>query len=316
MEQDALECLWTCVGRRSDYAVQQRDGRYFRAKRPVTNAVLARHLAGQMCIGTYVRDEKGHCSFAVFDADQTNGLAVLANLQAELASQGFPTYLERSRRGGHLWLFLQEPCPPELLRAWLLPLAEARHLELFPKQSGNRGIGSLIRLPLGVHQRSGKRYPFLTSDFQPVARTLPEQLQWLSQIERVTLPPIKFSPPTHIIPPSASSFSLSGGQNIDVSLSFRSIHDWNVAQNPFTLIGRYVALDHNGSGHCPFAEHHEGGHDSHASFRVFYPQHPGGTCWYCYVWEHGGNAFDFLCYRHNLDAKTLWHRILDDDLPR
>lgn len=311
MEQDALECLWTCVGRRSDYAVQQRDGRYFRVKRPVTRAVLARHLAGQMNIGTYVRDEEGRCSFAVFDADQTNGLTVLVDLQAELANQGFPAYLEHSRRGGHLWLFFHEPCPAELVRAWLLPLAETRHLELFPKQSGNRGVGSLIRLPLGIHQRSGKRYPFLTNALQPVARTLPEQLQWLRQVERVTtLPPITLPPPA----PPTPAFSLPAGHNIDTSLSFRSIHDWNMAQNPFTLIGRYVALDHNGSGHCPFGEHHAGGHDSHASFRVFYPRYPGGTCWYCYVWEHGGNTFDFLCYRHGLDAKTLWHRILDDDL--
>ena len=315
MEQDALECLWTCVGRKSDYAVQQRDGRYFRAKKPITRAVLARHLAGKMCIGTYVRDEEGRCSFAVFDADQTNGLAVLASLQAELGHQGFPAYLERSRRGGHLWLFFHEPCSSELVRAWLSPLAEARHLELFPKQSGKRGIGSLIRLPLGIHQRSRKRYPFLTHDLQPVARTLPEQLQWLALVEHVSPPPITLPPPIHTFPSSLPAFSSTNGQNIDINQSTRSIHDWNVAQNPFTLIGRYVALDHNGSGHCPFGEHHEGGHDSHASFRVFYPQHPGGTCWYCYAWERGGNAFDFLCYRHGLDAKTLWHRILDDDLP-
>ncbi len=312
MELDGPAHLWSCVGRRNDYAIQQRDGRYLRAFRPVTGSVLVRHLAGQMSIGTYIRDEKGLCSFAVFDADQTDGLAVLKDLQTELANQGFPAYLERSRRGGHLWLFFRQPCPAALARAWLLPLAAARHLELFPKQSSGRGIGSLIRLPLGIHQRSGKRYPFLTTDLQPVARTLPEQLQWLAQVQRVTPPPIAL-PPTRTFPPPISPFPAT--QNSDIRLSLRSIRDWNAAQNPLTLIGRYVKLDHNGSGHCPFSDHHEGERDSHASFQVFYPRRPGGICWYCYAWEKGGTAFDFLRYHYRLDAKTLWHQILDGNLP-
>lgn len=313
MEQEALECLWTCVGRGSDYAVQQRDGRYFRVKKPVTGAVLARHLAGKMCIGTYVLDEEKYCSFAVFDADQADGLTVLRNLQAELARQGFPAYLEGSRRGGHLWLFFRAPCPAEQARAWLLPLATVRHLELFPKQSAGRGIGSLIRLPLGVHQRSGKRYPFLNVNLQPVAHTLSEQLQWLAQVQRVT-PPISL-PPARALPSLASPPLYSGDQNRDMHKSLHSIHAWNTMQDPFMLIGRYVKLDHNGSGCCPFGDHHEGGRDSRASFQVFNPQRPGGICWYCYVWGRGGNTFDFLCYRYGLDAKTLWHRILDGKLP-
>ncbi|HEY0754940.1 MAG TPA: hypothetical protein VGD98_13360 [Ktedonobacteraceae bacterium] len=311
MELEGPECLWACVGRRSDYAVQQRDGRYLRAFRPLTGALLEKHLAGQLSIGTYVRDEQGSCSFAVFDADQAEGLTILQTLQAELAQGGFPAYLERSRRGGHLWLFLREPCPASLLRAWLLPMAVARDLELFPKQSSGRGIGSLMRLPLGIHQRSSRRYPFLTPELKPVARTLPDQLQWLASVQRVMPPPSIPLPPSNEPPP----FVLSpGGFNSDAALALRSIHDWNVAQNPFTLIGRYVRLASNGTGHCPLLDHHEGGHDTHASFHVFYPRRPGGMCWYCYAWERGGTAFDFLRHYHRLDAKTLWQQLLAGDI--
>lgn len=307
MELEGAACLWTCVGRRSDYAVQQRDGRYFRVKRPVTEAVLARHLAGRMNIGTYVLDEEKRCSFAVFDADQKDGLAVLGKLQADLAEQGFPAYLERSRRGGHLWLFLREPCPASLVRAWLLPFASERRLELFPKQSGGRGIGSLIRLPLGIHQRSGQRYPFLNDDLQPVAPTVQEQLSWLAQVQRVMPPPGTQLPPPRT--PPAPAFP----HNIDKHLSFRSIRDWNATQDPFALIGRYVRLNHNGCGHCPFTDHHAEGRDEHVSFQVFYPQQPGGMCWYCYAWGKGGTAFDFLRYYHRLDAKTLWRQLRAGD---
>lgn len=312
MELDGAECLWTCVGRRSDYAVQQHDGRYLRAFHPLTDTVLNKHLAGRACIGTYVRDEQGRCSFAVFDADQADGLTILKELQTKLARQGFPAYLERSRRGGHLWLFFREPCPAALVRAWLLPMAVERKLELFPKQSSGQGIGSLMRLPLGIHQRSGKRYPFLSPDLQPVARTLAQQLQWLAQVRRVMPPSGIALPPERDFPPFLPP---ADNQNIDKSQSMRSIHDWNVAQNPFEVIGRYVRLAHNGTGHCPFREHHDGGQDSHASFHVFYPRRPGGMCWYCYAWERGGTAFDFLRHYHRLDAKTLWHQIAAGDLP-
>ncbi len=306
MLPDEAECLWICVGRRSDYAVQLRDGRYIRVQKPITSRILARHLAGQMSIGTYVRDEEGRCSFAVFDADQPAGLKVLRDLQAELEEQGFPAYLERSRRGGHLWLFFHAPCPAALVRAWLMPLASERHLELFPKQSSGQGIGSLMRLPFGIHQRSGKRYPFLTPALQPAAHTLPEQLQWLAQVQRVTPPPVPLPPPRPVAPPAYT---------IDPSNPMRSIRDWNAAQNPFTLIGRYISLSHNGTGHCPFLDHHAEGRDTHASFHVFYPRRPGGKCWHCYAWDRGGTAFDFLRYYHRLDAKTLWHEILDGKLP-
>jgi hypothetical protein len=299
-----LISLWTCVGRRDDHAIQQPGGRYVRTFRPLTLTILADHLAGRATVGTYVLSEKKECSFATFDADGVDGMQTLRDLRAELASQGHCAYLERSRRGGHLWLFFSEPVSAERVRAWLWPLAAARDLELFPKQSGGEGIGSLIRLPLGIHQRSGKRYPFVDADLRPVALTLTDMLDWLAKVERTTVPPL--------VPRQA----VAGGEpaspvpSLILTPSLRSIREWNAAQNPFALIGHYVALDHNGSGHCPFGSHHQGGRDSHVSFRVYQPRRPGGSCWYCYTWEQGGSAFDFLRLWHNTDARTLWHRIL------
>jgi len=89
-----------------------------------------------------------------------------------------------------------------------------------------------------------------------------------------------------------------------------TIRDWCEAQDPFDMIVRYVKLDKNGLGCCPFGAHHSDGKDSHPSFRVYRPKFAGGSCWYCYVWEQGGNVFDFLCLYLHLDAKALWQRIL------
>ncbi len=92
------------------------------------------------------------------------------------------------------------------------------------------------------------------------------------------------------------------------SSPFSSIAGWCAAQNASTLIGRYVSLNYRGIGCCPFGEHHQQSEDTRESFRV-YPPSANGNCWYCYVWQRGGNVFDFLSLYHNIDARTLWTRI-------
>src|SRR5438034_10640221 len=75
----------------SQYAVQQRDGSYWRVREPLTLPLLAAHLAGRCTLGTYLLDEFSQCSFAVFDADSDDGLERLVSLARELAWQGIPT---------------------------------------------------------------------------------------------------------------------------------------------------------------------------------------------------------------------------------
>jgi hypothetical protein len=43
-------------------------------------------------------------------------------------------------------------------------------VELYPKQDElSTGLGSLVRLPLGVHRKSGQVYPFINPDGIPLA---------------------------------------------------------------------------------------------------------------------------------------------------
>ena len=88
-----------------------------------------------------------------------------------------------------------------------------------------------------------------------------------------------------------------------------SIRDWNAWQNPLAVIGRYVELDSRGIGCCPFGWHHSDGRDSHPSFKVYEPRFPGGYCWYCRAWGHGGSVFDFLSLYYNVETRDLWRRI-------
>ena len=180
------------VHRWDTYAVQQRNGSYMRVgSEPLSLPLLSAHLEGRITLGTYLLDAQGTCSFAVFDDDRDDGLMWLAVLAGELAREGIPTILEASRRGGHLWVHLEEPMPGYVVRAWLLPYAQAFGMELYPKQDAlDRGMwGSLIRLPLGIHQRSRGWYPFVVVspswEVLPVGDTIEDCLAW-AVCERAT----------------------------------------------------------------------------------------------------------------------------------
>ena len=310
------------VSRRDDYAIQQADGRYLRAARPLTYRTLLRHLQGVETLGTYVIDEQGMCRFALFDDDREDDdlierVQTLVEVQRRLRAGAIPSYLEGSRRGCHLWVFCSRLVSASQLRRWLLPYCPAG-VEFFPKQDEDtREYGSLVRLPLGVHRRTNCRYWFFSWHDEgrlhlvPTARSVQESLAWLSRLCRAVVPDLDTLP----LSPNGTGHdtpqSLAKTVPLPVPVpSGTTIQAWCASQNPFTVIGRYVQLDHRGIGCCPFGEHHSDGKDSHPSLRVYQPKRAGGSCWYCYVWERGGNLFDFLCYRHEVSAKVLWHRIL------
>jgi hypothetical protein len=300
------------VGRRNDYAVQRSDGRYVRMNAHITYETLFQHLQGTETIGTYLINEYGHCNFAVHDSDVPDGLVLLAGLQSVLSVKGIPSYLEQSRRGGHLWVFLAESVPPSLLRAWLLPFCPPG-VEFYPKQDRldpSTPYGSLIRLPLGVHRRSGERYPFVelvNGNVRPVFASLVDGLSWFSTVQRVLLP-IELPPEEEPSPITHHTLQQPSGEAI--ASTQITIRDWCLAHDPVTTIGRYVSLDRHGMGCCPFGSHHRDGMDVHPSFWVYQPTSPDLMCWWCHTWGQGGSLFDFFRLYYQLEARDLWVRIL------
>jgi len=298
IDQSLIDNLWQLVGRRDTYAVQLPNGSYARVSRPLRCADLVDHLAGRKTIGTYLLDQAGYCSFAVLDADSEDGLDMLRAVQVELAVS---VHLERSRRGGHGWLLFDQAYSADQVRAWLAPIAARHHLELYPKQATSKGVGSLIRLPLGIHRKSGTRYPFIEASGRPVARNTVGILDWIPTAARISVPQIPLAPVVARPTPSLT-VALPG-------TPFTNIREWNASQDAVSVIARYVDLDSHGAGCCPFGEHHANGHDSHASLQVYEPHAPGGYCWYCHALGAGGSLFDFLARYHGMAPRDLWKRI-------
>jgi hypothetical protein len=305
-----------CVGRRNDYAVQLPDGRYTRVGTALTYETLFSHLEGKQTLGMYVINERNQCSFAVFNSDAPTGLLDLAAVQMNLTTNGIAFYLEQSRRGAHLWVFFCQPIVPALVRAWLLPFCPAG-VEFYPKQEAAswEHPGSLIRLPLGVHLRSGERYPFVTlvnGQPLPLFSSVVDALGWFSTIERVMISclPIPLLQRDNGSQPIQQHISFKKREPTTTVEETRTIRDWCATQDAFSVIGRYVSLDGNGRGCCPFSSHHDDGQDSHPSFVVYQPSSPDICCWYCHTWQQGGSLFDFLRLYYGLEAHELWHHIL------
>ena len=100
-----------------------------------------------------------------------------------LRDLGFVPVLEDSGfKGRHLWVFLEQPEPAEVLHQlgrlllnWQTPqLPQGLHLEFFPKQAARKGkgLGNLIKLPLGIHRRTGRRAVLLDGTGKPLAEPL------------------------------------------------------------------------------------------------------------------------------------------------
>jgi hypothetical protein len=282
-----------------------------RTGRPLNEQELTRHFQGRQTIGMYVMNERGLCRFAAFDDDRLDGLEQLQEIKTQLARDGYLFHLEDSRRGGHLWGFFDQPVPASQVRDWFLPYCPPG-VEFYPKQNEGGGYGSLIRLPFGVHRVSGQRYSFLQADgphLRPVASTLSGQLTWLDGVERIPVPPERLHPLQFQRRGRTQGQSLAKATLPQTSCSHGAIHAWCEQQDPFSLIGSLVPLNTHGLGCCPFGEHHQHRTDQRPSFKVYPSRRPGGSCWYCYTWERGGNVFDFLCLYYHVSAREMWRRL-------
>jgi hypothetical protein len=183
VRQSLLEAWQTVlVNRAKPYALQQPNGTYRWVYEPLGLDLLLAHLRGDCTVAVSSSDEEGRCRWLCLDADQADALPHLLELAAALAELGLPGLVEASRRGGHLWLLLDAPTPAavarravfqhlEDLRTASLPVPT---IELYPNTTAAGSLGHAVRLPLGIHRLTGRRYPLFDEQGSPCAFTTPE----------------------------------------------------------------------------------------------------------------------------------------------
>ncbi len=174
------------ANRARPYAVQQVEGSYRWVYEDCTPQLVAAHLAGagtDITLAFSSTDVRGCSRWACLDVDVPGSLPQLLALRDALVELGLPGLVEASRRGGHLWLLLDEPAPAVALRfAIASALCEAAAMgveipayELYPDTPAVGALGHAVRLPLGVHRKTGMRYPLFDAGGLPCAFTAIEK---------------------------------------------------------------------------------------------------------------------------------------------
>lgn len=283
--------------RRDAYAVQTDEGAYYAVRQPVSDEVVKAHLLGKLTAGWYTLDEASTVRWAALDADEEDGLIQLQEVGQALEKKDWPVYLEDSRRGGHLWIFFRPHKARKrqsgaasvraVLEHLLAELGLDQAIEVFPKQDevGQGGLGNLVRGPLGVHQVCGRRFSFLElASLEPVGSNLREQLEYVSQVEFVTTAQV------------AEELARILGQTVrrpvpTTTVAEPSPREEGVIEelkeeigDVYTFVSRYVRLDKQGRGHCPFHPP-----DRHPSFAVNREE----NYWVDFHDQTGGDAIAF-----------------------
>ncbi len=125
---------------------------------------VADHFAGRRTIAVPLVGPHGLCHHAAFDVD-AGGPHALRRVLAAAQAHGWTAYAITSETdehmGGHVWLHFDQPTAPERARllADLLAQAAGVDAETYPTRKA-------LRLPLGVHQWTGKRGHLLLQDGQ------------------------------------------------------------------------------------------------------------------------------------------------------
>jgi hypothetical protein len=162
---------------------------YIPVRRPLTNADVLDHLRGHKTYGIYLLQQDSKVKLAVVDADLVSRLRtgkvtsqdrdllsrekrfLLTRLPEISREQGLPCLVEFSGgKGFHFWYLFAEPVPAlearQVLQSVVKRIASdlcCFNLEVFPKQDklAGKGLGNLVKLPLGIHRLTGRPSHFL-----------------------------------------------------------------------------------------------------------------------------------------------------------
>lgn len=168
----SLETIASLFVNRSDvYAVQTRSGAWALVGQPLTNDVLLRHIEGKLTVGSYQLDERSEVKWICFDFDGENANhdSTRMLLSLKCTAYGRASLLEDTGgRGFHIWVFFSNRVAAWQAKKLAEKLADEAGVrcETFPKEVelATGGYGHLVRLPQGIHLKTGRRSKLIEPD--------------------------------------------------------------------------------------------------------------------------------------------------------
>lgn len=144
----------------------------------VNYSSFARHLNGEELIGIYPLTSESTVRWGCSDID-VDDLDAARNLQTAFKMKDVASYVEKTVKGYHVWVFADDWIPAPVMRRAFLSAHQVIGLapkEVNPKQEEATGLGNYVRLPYpdGYDQMPEVRY--MLFDAQDVPMTLAQFL--------------------------------------------------------------------------------------------------------------------------------------------
>jgi TOTE conflict system primase-like protein len=220
----------------------------------LTADTIRRHLEGELTIGLYaINPATQRSKWVAIDADYAGALEDLLKLQYFLQQDNVQAALEMSKRGGHLWIFMEKPALARECRIYIYNLALklgvrikgaglAEGIEVFPKHDELRTgeFGNAIRGPLGIHRGASRRYWFYGADYD-----LEKQIAYLSRLRKVSDEQLQTFIAGKTMPPEFDRKRPSANQSVPFVRT--SGHEFRILDH----VGRVRQVGRNYVTQCP-----------------------------------------------------------------
>jgi hypothetical protein len=214
--------------------------------------MVRRHLEGELTIGLYaINPATQRSKWVAIDADYANAIEDLLKLQYSLQQDKVEAALEMSRRGGHLWIFMERPALARECRIYIYDLALklgmrikgfglAEGIEIFPRHDELREgeFGSAIRGPLGIHRGANRRYWFYGADYD-----LEKQMAYLNRLRKVSAEQLRSFVAGKTMPPEFERRQSAPDQSFVRS----SAHEFRILDH----VGKVRKVGRNYVTQCP-----------------------------------------------------------------
>ncbi len=165
---------------------------------PFTESEIEKHLNGDQHIGVYPLLKDNTSWFIVADFDKVEWIDDCKKFINACNEKRIPAYLERSRsgKGGHVWIFFEQPYPAiKSRKIFILLLEQTGVFSLFDKSSSfdrmfpnqdflsGKGFGNLIALPL--YKKTFEQGNSCFIDIESL-EPIPNQWDFIKNIQRIS----------------------------------------------------------------------------------------------------------------------------------